>query len=172
MQRNRNRQFISFILLLPVLIPLLFIVMNDLGKWQIKYRSRERLKENKSLVQLRIPEEKVQWMDKHEIFVEGRMFDIKKAALKNGWYTFTGHYDDKETKLLRKQQAAQQQKSGQQSLIQVFKSLQQLYFDPQEMALSLTAPALQLPLFRNDPLLTAILDVSTPPPQLYSPNTV
>ena len=58
MKRFRNQQSISLILLLPVLIPLLFIVINDLDKWQIKFRSRERLKESSSLVQLRIPENK------------------------------------------------------------------------------------------------------------------
>ena len=68
MQRNKNRSFISLLLLLPVLIPLLFIVINDLNKWQIKYRSHERFSSYVSLVQLRIPESEVKWMDKKEIF--------------------------------------------------------------------------------------------------------
>ncbi|HRG24048.1 MAG TPA: hypothetical protein PLL23_06640 [Chitinophagaceae bacterium] len=167
MQRNRNRSFISLLLLLPVLIPLLFIVINDLNKWQIKYRSHERFSSSVSLVQLRIPESEVKWMDKKEIFVNGRMFDIKKSALKNGWYTFTGHYDDPETKLLRKQQRARQQKAGQQALVQVFKSLQQLYFEPQEPGFHPSVPDLPPSFLRNEPLLTAYLTVSTPPPQDY-----
>lgn len=166
MQRNRNRSFISLLLLLPVLIPLLFIVINDLNKWQIKYRSHERFSSYVSLVQLRIPESEVKWMDKKEIFVNGRMFDIKKSALKNGWYTFTGHYDDPETKLLRKQQRTQQQKAGHQTLLQVFKSLQQLYHEPQEPGILPAGPALPQPLLRNSSLQTAYLSVSTPPPQV------
>lgn len=172
MKRFRNQQSISLILLLPVLIPLLFIVINDLDKWQIKFRSRERLKESSSLVQLRIPETKVQWMDEREIAVEGRMFDIKKATLENGWYTFTGHFDDKETKLLKKQQNAHQQNSGQQTLVHLFKSLQQLYHDPQEPVLPFPGPVSSLSSYRNDSLLTAFLDVSTPPPQVNSYYTV
>ncbi len=166
MQRNKNRSFISLLLLLPVLIPLLFIVINDLNKWQIKYRSHERFSSYVSLVQLRIPESEVKWMDKKEIFVSGRMFDIKKSALKNGWYTFTGHYDDPETKLLRKQQRTQQQKAGHQTLLQVFKSLQQLYHEPQEPGILPAGPALPQPLLRNSSLQTAYLSVSTPPPQV------
>ncbi len=166
MQRNKNRSFISLLLLLPVLIPLLFIVINDLNKWQIKYRSHERFSSYVSLVQLRIPESEVKWMDKKEIFVNGRMFDIKKSALKNGWYTFTGHYDDPETKLLRKQQRTQQQKAGHQTLLQVFKSLQQLYHEPQEPGILPAGPALPQPLLRNSSLQTAYLSVSTPPPQV------
>lgn len=166
MQRNKNRSFISLLLLLPVLIPLLFIVINDLNKWQIKYRSHERFSSSLSLVQLRIPESEVKWMDKKEIFVNGRMFDIKKSALKNGWYTFTGHYDDPETKLLRKQQRTQQQKAGHQTLLQVFKSLQQLYHEPQEPGILPAGPALPQPLLRNSSLQTAYLSVSTPPPQV------
>ncbi len=172
MRRNRNRPLISLLLLLPVLIPLLFIVMNDLNKWQIKYQGRERAKSSASLVQLRMHESKVQWMDKHEIFVNGRMFDITKSELNNGWYHFTGHYDDPETKLLRKQQKAQQQKDGQQTLLQVFKSLQQLYCESQEPGHLPSGPALPQILLCNPPLLTAVLDVSTPPPQAVHLPTV
>lgn len=165
MRINRNQPLTSFLLLLPVLIPLLVMVFSDLNKWQIKHRSHERLNSTVSLVQLRISESDVKWMDKKEIFVNGRMFDIKNSELKNGWYTFTGHYDDPETKLLRKQQRARQQKAGQQALIQVFKSLQQLYHEPQEPGFLPAGPALPQPLLRNDPLLTVYLAVSTPPPQ-------
>jgi len=168
MSRNRNRSFISLLLLLPVLLPLLFMVSNDLSKWTIKQRSRERLNTGVSLIQIRVHEDQVQWMDKKEIFIHGRMFDIKKSDLKDGWYTFTGHYDTKETKLLRKQQAAQQQKAGQQSLLKVFKSLQQLFHEPQETGKQLAGPALPKRSLRKPILLTAVLEVNTPPPQLNS----
>jgi len=165
MQRNRNRSFISLLLLLPVLIPLLFIVINDLNKWQIKYRSHELFSSSVSLVQLRIPESEVKWMDKKEIFVNGRMFDIKKSELKDGFYTFTGHYDDPETKLLRKQQKAQQQKDGQQTLLQVFKSLQQLYYESEEPGFWPATAAVPQPRLSNERLATTFPDISTPPPQ-------
>ena len=158
--------------MLPVLIPLLFIVINDMNKWQIKYQRADRLNSIRSLVQLRIAADKVQWMDKKEIVVNGRMFDIKKSELKDGWYHFTGHYDDPETKLLRKQQKAQQQKDGQQTLLQVFKSLQQLYCESQEPGHLPSGPALPQILLCNPPLLTAVLDVSTPPPQAVHLPTV
>lgn len=158
--------------MLPVLIPLLFIVINDMNKWQIKYQRADRLNSIRSLVQLRIAADKVQWMDKKEIVVNGRMFDIKKSELKDGWYHFTGHYDDPETKLLRKQQKAQQQKDGQQTLLQVFKSLQQLYCESQEPGLLPDTASLLQPHLQNDRLTAASLEVITPPPQISSITTL
>jgi hypothetical protein len=172
MQRNRNRSLTSLLLLLPVLIPLLFIVMNDLNKWQIKHQHRTRVNATISLIQLRLHEDNVKWMDKKEIVVNGRMFDIIKSELKDGWYTFTGHYDDPETKWLRKQQKAQQQKDGQQALLQVFKSLQQLFCESQEPGFWPATASLPPPLLRKAPLLTAYLVVSTPPPRINSNHTV
>lgn len=158
--------------MLPVLIPLLFIVINDMNKWQIKYHHADRLNKTTSVIQLRIAADKVQWMDKKEIVVNGRMFDIKKSELKDGWYHFTGHYDDPETKLLRKQQKAQQQKDGQQTLLQVFKSLQQLYCESQEPGLLPDTASLLQPHLQNDRLTAASLEVITPPPQISSITTL
>jgi hypothetical protein len=172
MQKNRNRSRISLLLLLPVLIPLLVIVMNDVNKWRIKYQRSDRLNSAFSLVQVHIAADKVQWMDKKEIVVDGRMFDIKKSELKDGWYTFTGHYDDPETKWLRKQQKAQQQKDGQQTLLQVFKSLQQLYCESQESGFWPVTATLPQPRLQNDRLASAFPDVSTPPPQRSSIHTL
>jgi hypothetical protein len=167
MQRNRTRQSISILLLLPVLIPLLFIVITDLGKWEIKWNSHDRLEESSALIQLRIPEKEVHWMDRREISVDGKMFDIKSQELINGLYYFTGHFDERETALQQKQQASHTE--NQQSIIQVFKSLQQLYFDPQEPGFFCPTPVPVIIISANNNLLTAILDVNTPPPQQYLP---
>ena len=153
--------------MLPVLIPILFIVITDLGKWEIKLYSRDRLEENSALVQLRIPENEVHWMDRREIFVDGKMFDIKSQELIDGLYYFTGHFDDKETRLQQKQQSSHNK--NQQSIVQVFKSLQQLYFDPQEPGVFWPAPVTAITFSAKNNLLTAILDVNTPPPQQYLP---
>lgn len=172
MQRNRNLKTRSSLLLLTVLIPLLFMVGNDLYKWKIKMQSHARLERSSSLIQLRIHKNDVKWMDKKEILVNGRLFDFRKVTLTDDWYTFTGHYDDKESKLLRKQQQAREQKKGQQALLQVFKSLQQLYHEPQDAG-NIPASMICKPTFlRNTDILTTILEVSTPPPQRNSNHTV
>ena len=163
MRRNRTRQSISILLLLPVLIPLLFIVITDMGKWEIKWNSHDQLEENSALVQLRIPENEVHWMDSREIFVDGKMFDIKSQERINGLYYFTGHFDEKETSLQQRQQSSHT--SNQQSVIQVFKSLQQLYFDPQDPVIFRSASETAITISPETNLLTAILDVNTPPPQ-------
>ncbi len=48
MHGNRNLKIRSSLLLLPVLIPLLFIVVNDLNKWKIKMQSHARLEKSRS----------------------------------------------------------------------------------------------------------------------------
>jgi hypothetical protein len=165
MQGNRNLKILSSLLLLPVLIPLLFMVITDLNKWKIKMQSHARLERSRSLIQLRIHKDEVKWMDKKEILVNGRMFDYKEVSLSDDWYVFTGHYDDKEGKLLKKQQLAREQKEGQRTLLQVFKSLQQLFYEPldaKEQRLLLICTTHYL---RNTGLQTLVLEVNTPPPQ-------
>lgn len=168
MHRNRNLKFFSSLLLLAVLIPLLFMISNDLNKWRIKTQSRARLEKSRSLIQLRLHKDEVKWMDKKEILVNGRMFDYKDITLSEDWYTFTGHYDDKEGKWLRKQQQSQEQKKDQHTLLQVFKSLQQLYHESGDASPSPANPLSNPRSLRNTRVLTVILDVSTPPPQVNS----
>lgn len=172
MHRNRNLKFFSGLLLLAVLIPLLFIVSNDLNKWRIKTQSRARLEKSRSLIQLRLHKNEIKWMDKKEILVNGRMFDYKEVTQTDDWYTFTGHYDDKEGKWLRKQQQAQEQKKDHHTLLQVFKSLQQLFHESGEANASPATPLFRQHFLRNTALLTVILDISTPPPQVNSQPTV
>lgn len=172
MHQNRNLKLFSSLLLLPVLIPLLFIVSNDVNKWRIKRQSRARLEKSVSLIQVRIHRDEVKWMDKKEVLVNGRMFDYKSSSLNNGWYTFTGHYDDKEAKLLRKQQQAQEQKAGQQTLIRLFKSLHQLYHQSHETP---PVPASLVYCFtnlRNTAILLTPQEVSTPPPRQHGLRSV
>ena len=62
-------------------------------------------------------------MDKHEISVNGHMFDINSKKLENGIYTFTGLYDDDETELIQKQESTEKDKQQNKLLTQFFKSL-------------------------------------------------
>ena len=166
MHRNRNLKLFSSLLLLAVLIPLLFIVSNDLNKWRIKWQSRARLEKTADLTQLRIHRDEVKWMDKKEVLVHGRMFDYKTVSIKDGWYTFTGHYDDKEARLLRKQQQAQEEKTGRQALIRLFKSLQQLYHQSQDPPPAPASSVYCYSILRNAALRLTPQEVSTPPPRL------
>ncbi len=172
MHRNRNLTVFSCLLLVALLIPLLFMVSHDLHKWKIKTQSRARLEKSRTLIQLRLHKDEVKWMDKKEILVNGRMFDYKEVSMVDDWYTFTGHYDDKEGKWLRKLQQAQEQKKDQQTLLQVFKSLLQLYHESGEASASSASPLFSHPFLRNASLLTVSLDISTPPPQANSQPTV
>jgi hypothetical protein len=84
---------------------------------------KEKL-ESHHLQTIVIPENKVTWMDKHEIWVNNSMFDIHTKKLENGIYTFTGLYDDDETELVEQERNAAGKNNEQNKLLaQLFKCL-------------------------------------------------
>ena len=71
-----------------------------------------------------LPENKVVWMDKHEIWVNNSMFDIATKKLENGIYTFTGLYDEDETSLVEKEKESSEKNNEQDKrLSQLLKTL-------------------------------------------------
>lgn len=80
--------------------------------------------EEKQLQTIVLPEGEVTWMDKHEIWVNNSMFDIHTKKLENGIYTFTGLYDEEETRLVEKERTAAGENNDQTKLLaQLFKCL-------------------------------------------------
>ncbi len=102
--------------------PLLFMLTLTLKKQGIYIRMREKM-EYQSLQTIVVPENEVVWMDKHEIWVNNKMFDISSRSLENGTYTFTGLYDEDETKLVEKEKNAAGENNDSKILAQLFKYL-------------------------------------------------
>ena len=80
--------------------------------------------EYRELHTVTIPEDKVIWMDKHEIWVNESMFDIHSSELVDGIYTFRGLYDEEETMLLNQEHHATKKQGEQNKLLaQFFKTV-------------------------------------------------
>lgn len=150
--------------LLPGLLPLFFHVSFQVQQGYIRQKMKARLNTG-SLQTIVIEQEKVVWMDGHEIWVNGMMFDIQSMKLENGVYTFSGLYDYEETLLVLKQKSKAGNNSETDRLLnRMFLALQQLF---------LTESAYVLPLpdqtgFANDSFLFILpnpfLGTPVPPP--------
>lgn len=113
-----------------------------------------------------IPEEKVIWMDKHEIWVNEHMFDIHSKKLENGIYTFTGLYDEDETELVKKERKATGDNTEQNKLLaQFFKNLPGFY---NEINNSFFTPHFKhsFNLFIIQQFISPYKEILTPPPRV------
>lgn len=121
--RTATKKISSLLFILLGFTPLLFVLIVSLQKKEIRHRMKEELGK-KQLQTIVIPENEVTWMDKHEIWVNNSMFDIQTRKLENGVYTFTGLYDEEETRLVEKERNAAGKPSEQDQLLaRLLKSL-------------------------------------------------
>jgi hypothetical protein len=82
-----------------LLLPLLAMLMLQLGKAYIQSTREERLQTEKQ-VQVVLPAGKVVWEeDEKELWVGNRMFDVSSYTVVDGYYYLTGVYDDDETEV-------------------------------------------------------------------------
>lgn len=164
--KNNRRKIISGFFLLLGLAPVLFLLFGILQKKEIREKMKEKLETDK-LQTIVLPEEKVIWMDKHEIWVNEHMFDIHSKKLENGIYTFTGLYDEDETLLIKKQQQTSEKSQHQTKLLtQLFKCLHGIYHTQvQEPGLIITKKHYLL-LFSSSRAVEQFREILTPPPQV------
>ncbi len=112
-----------------------------------------------------IPENEVTWMDKHEIWVNNSMFDIQTRKLENGVYTFTGLYDEDETRLVEKERNAAGKSHEQHKLLaRLLKSLPVFCCELEE-GLSLLPNKIYYSCFMLTHPVSPFREILTPPPQ-------
>lgn len=163
--KNNRRKIISGFFLLLGLAPILFLLLVALQKREIRERMKEKL-ETEKLQTIVLPEEKVIWMDKHEIWVNEHMFDIHSKKLENGFYTFTGLYDKDETELVKKERKATGNSTEQNKLLaQFFKHLP-VYNDTDISYLNLSITHNTFNLFASQNSISQFKEIITPPPQV------
>lgn len=122
--------------------------------------------ETEKLQTIVLPEEKVIWMDKHEIWVNEHMFDIHSKKLENGVYTFTGLYDEDETELVKKERKTTDDNNGQDKLlVQFFKNLPALY-DPAIGDINIPTSHYFFNFFGSQHSISQYKEIITPPPQV------
>lgn len=113
--------------ILPGLLPLFFQLSFQVRQGYIRQQMKAKLN-NEGLQTVVVEQEKVVWMDGHEIWINGMMFDIQSIKLENGIYTFTGLYDYEETLLVLKQKSTTENNSENHRLLnQMLLTLQQLF---------------------------------------------
>ena len=80
--------------------PWLFVFIFLVRQEAIRHEMKEELEKNIPKQVVIIPDSDIHWVKKgKEIFINGRMFDIKTMISRNGFTTFTGFFDDQETAL-------------------------------------------------------------------------
>ncbi|MEO5946711.1 MAG: hypothetical protein ABIP79_07825 [Chitinophagaceae bacterium] len=121
--RTNKKKITAIVFILLGFSPLLVALFISLKKEQIRHRMKAQF-EIKGLQTVIQQESEVIWMDKHEIWVNNSMFDIKSKKLKNGIYIFTGLYDKDETNLKEiEKNTTGENKEQNNFLSQLFKNL-------------------------------------------------
>ena len=128
---------------------------------------KERM-EKSLLHTIRIDEDKVVWIKPgKEIFVNGKMFDIKKTEKTNGKVIFHGLYDEEETALKKNiENSMKKDRSSQQYLLS---NLFSILFGAYHQSGDTEVPVLILNAEKNGiiihPWLQPVLTILTPPPR-------
>ena len=154
-------------MLLLTAAPLFAIFLIQQQQKKIQYEMKDRLEEQ-WLLTVSVFQEDVHWIKPgKEIWLKGRMFDIKSSNIKNGTYTFTGLYDEDETMLVKQLQKNQPENTaGNKVLAQLFQLLMSP-IDYFSLPLTFTKKIQTEFLATATPLLsTPFISIITPPPQV------
>lgn len=98
--RTATKKMASILFILLGTTPWLFVFIFLIRQEAIRHEMKEELEKDIPKQVLVIPDNDIQWVKKgKEIFVHGRMFDIKTMLSRDGLTTFSGFFDDQETAL-------------------------------------------------------------------------
>jgi hypothetical protein len=162
--RTATKKISSLLFILLGFIPLLFVLFISLQKKEIRHRMEKEL-ENGELQTIVVAENQVTWMDDHEIWVNNSMFDIATKKLENGIYTFTGLYDEEETKLVEKERKTTGNHEEQNKLLaQLFKSLPN-FCNQQDQTADHSLEHTNYRLYLSNNPVNPFREILTPPPQ-------
>ena len=168
MLRTATKRTSGYLLLLLAAMPLVYTLLIGIPQKAIQHKMKERL-ETQCLQTISVSENDLVWtQDGKEIWVNGRMFDIRSSHLQNGVYVLSGLYDEDETVLAEHLQKDQQNNNtNSKQLVQLFQLLQTIYNRPQEEPVS-TANNIPGRKFIPDasPLASQFISIFTPPPQV------
>lgn len=127
--KTTNLRLLSFFLLGLAALPLAAGIVMQIQQQHIRSRMKEKL-EKQYLHTVILPTKEVKWIKPgKEIWLNGKMFDIKTVAFENNSYTFTGLYDHEETLLVLRfeENHRQQDNNGLKLLYQLWQLLQTPY---------------------------------------------
>ena len=162
------KKIVAFVFLLAGFMPVLFTLLFLYKQQLIRHEMKEKL-ETSRLQTITINEKDVVWMDDHEIWVNGHMFDIHIKKLDNGIYTFTGLYDEQETNLVKNHKDTTEKNNEEnQMLSSLFQLLHSAFIEDERIS-----PIRDLIITEYSPLILQHIsypfkNILTPPPQQLS----
>lgn len=163
-----TKKITSLLFILLGCTPLLFVLLFAFKQESIRHCMEERMKEQ-SLYTISLADNEIYWVKgKTEIWVDGRLFDIKSAEHRDGITTFHGLYDEEETTLYYTFNKTWEKNCSDQNqlLSQLFECLQDIYFTPSSVSLVLSYKQHHIAALSSPKLLSQFKTILTPPPQV------
>lgn len=126
---------------------------------------REKLEEEK-LHTIRIPESQVQWVNKKEIRLEDRLFDVESFDRNDGYLILTGLFDEEETELNNALQESTDKNGEQDHLLAgLLKTFQSVYPAEANNVLMIDAMSRSYSPLILQHISAPFRNILTPPPQ-------
>jgi hypothetical protein len=164
--RDLVQKITAFFFIFLGFMPLLFFVSFRIQQQSIRREMREKL-EQENLQTLVLHESQFEWIEDHEIRVNGMMFDIRSVNQSNGIYTFSGHYDEDETLLVNQHnEGMSKNNTGNKFFSQLLKSFFNIYFVPPGMQPVFSGELNHVPDASVAKLSSVFICIITPPPQV------
>lgn len=167
--RTATKKMASILFILLGTTPWLFVFIFLIRQEAIRHEMKEELEKDIPKQVLVIPDNDIHWVKKgKEIFVHGRMFDIKTMISRNGLTTFTGFFDDQETALKKQLTEGWNKNAPQrnQLLVQLIFSLQCTLSANSSDGLTGTICKEPIPVLITPALPDSYQAILTPPPQV------
>ena len=166
--KTATKKITSILFILLGFTPLLFVTFFAIKQQVIRHQMKERM-EDQILHTITLTDNQIHWSKKgKEIWVEGKMFDIKSTEHKNGMTIFHGLFDEEETMLKKNFTNGWKKNQSEQNqlLAQIFQCLSSIYFNlPTDISV-LSDSQNNLSFFSSPKLLTQFRMILTPPPQV------
>ena len=162
------KKITSLFLILLGFTPLLFVIIFSIRQHSIRHRMKEKM-ENQSLQSITLADNAIHWAKPgKEIWVKGKMFDIKSISHNKGLTTFYGLYDEEETQLKIVFEKGCKKKMADENMLlgQLFQCLHGFYFIPAATSPFLSGKQLHEVALNSPKIQSRFKTILTPPPQV------
>lgn len=116
------RTIIAAFLLLITTVPIGFTIFSTIRHHVIQREMEKRL-ETQPLTTIALTSSEIFWLEKDELWINNKLFDVKSCEKKDGLFFFTGIYDEEETSLVEKEKEAARNKGYSRELVTLYEYL-------------------------------------------------
>jgi hypothetical protein len=165
--KTATKKIASFLFILLGFTPLLFVLLFAIKQQSIRHRMKEQM-EKQSITTITIAENEIRWVKEgKEVWIHGKLFDIKSIEHKDGMAILHGLYDDDETTLFTAFNKTWEKNCSDQNqlLSHLFECLQDTYFSQHTGIPALPHKQHHIAELSSPKLLSQFKIILTPPPQ-------